>query len=60
MIDDYQLLEFTVSWWSGFVSYEEEEGRAYSQHVFERIDKHHFVDFLRDALAEFGEQNASR
>jgi len=57
MIDDHELLKFTEDWWAGFMTYEEEDGRAYAQHVFKHVHKQHFVDFLRDALIEFG-QNA--
>lgn len=56
-IDDSELLHFIDDWWRGYVVYEEEEGRAYATNVFNTISKQHLVDFLRDALIEFG-QNA--
>jgi hypothetical protein len=55
MMNDYELLRFTEDWWADFVTYEAEDGRAYAQHVFNHVHKQHFVDFLRDALIEFGE-----
>lgn len=56
MVDDWELEEFTENWWKGFVTYQEEEGRAYARHIFQEISKEHFVDFLRDAMAEFTQQ----
>lgn len=53
MIDDEELRCFVDEWWRGFMVYEAEEGRAYCTHLFEHVHKEHFVDFLRDALAEF-------
>jgi truncated hemoglobin YjbI len=58
-VDEDELLRFTEDWWSGFMTYEEEDGRAYAQHVFKHVHKQHFVDFLRDAFAELGECNES-
>jgi hypothetical protein len=55
MINDYELSQFTDDWWRGYVIYEEEEGRAYVTNVFNTISKEHLVDFLRDALIEFGD-----
>ena len=52
MIDDQELVQFTEEWWRSFMVYEAEEGRAYASHVFNHVDKQHFVDFLRDAFAE--------
>lgn len=52
MPNDSELLRFTEDWWSSFMVYEEEEGRAYARHVFEHVHKQHFVDFLRDAFVE--------
>jgi len=55
-IDDSELLHFVDDWWRGYVIYEaDEEGRAYVANVFNTISKQHLVDFLRDALIEFGE-----
>lgn len=54
-IDDSELLRFIEDWWRGYVVYEAEEGRAYATDVFNTISKQHLVDFLRDALVEFGE-----
>jgi len=54
-IDDYELSQFVDDWWRGYVVYEGEEGRAYVTNVFNTISKEHLVDFLRDALIEFGE-----
>jgi hypothetical protein len=54
-IDDSELLHFVEDWWRGYVIYEAEEGRAYAANVFNTISKEHLVDFLRDALIEFGE-----
>jgi hypothetical protein len=54
-IDDSELLCFIEDWWRGYVVYEAEEGRAYATDVFNTISKQHLVDFLRDALVEFGE-----
>jgi len=59
MIDDATLKAFVEDWWRGYVIYEAEEGRAYAVDVFSTISKEHLIDFLRDALAELGEQNAS-
>ena len=53
MISDFELRKFTEDWWQGFMVYEGEEGRAYASHLFNHVHKEHFVDFLRDALAEF-------
>jgi hypothetical protein len=55
MINDYELSQFVDDWWRGYVIYEGEEGRAYVANVFNTISKEHLVDFLRDALIEFGE-----
>jgi hypothetical protein len=56
MINDSELLHFVNDWWRGYVVYEtDEEGRAYVANVFNTISKQHLVDFLRDALIEFGE-----
>ncbi len=55
MINDYELSQFTDDWWRGYVIYEGEEGRAYVTNVFNTISKEHLVDFLRDALIEFGD-----
>ena len=55
MIDDQELLQFTEEWWTSFMVYEGEEGRAYVRHVFNYVHKQHFVDFLRDAFGEFQE-----
>ena len=56
MIDDSELLHFVNDWWRGYVVYEaNEESRAYVANVFNTISKQHLVDFLRDALIEFGE-----
>jgi truncated hemoglobin YjbI len=52
MPNDSELLRFTEDWWSSFMVYEEEDGRAYARHLFEHVHKQHFVDFLRDAFAE--------
>ena len=55
-INDYELSQFVDDWWRGYVVYEaDEEGRAYATNVFNTISKEHLVDFLRDALIEFGE-----
>jgi truncated hemoglobin YjbI len=54
-VDDRELLKFTEDWWAGFMTYEEENGRACAQHVFKHVHKQHFVDFPRDGLAELGE-----
>jgi len=55
-IDDSELLHFVDDWWRGYVVYEgNEEGRAYVANIFNTISKQHLVDFLRDALIEFGE-----
>lgn len=59
MIADHQLLHFVDDWWRGYVVYEAEEGRAYVTNVFNTISKQHLVDFLRDALIEFGDQHDS-
>jgi hypothetical protein len=59
MINDYELSQFTDDWWRGYVTYEGEEGRAYMVNVFNTISKEHLVDFLRDALIEFGENAGS-
>ena len=53
MINDQELVQFTEEWWRSFMVYEGEEGRAYASHVFKHVHKQHFVDFLRDAFAEF-------
>jgi len=55
MINDYELSQFTDDWWRGYVIYEGEEGRAYVTNIFNTISKEHLVDFLRDALIEFGD-----
>ncbi len=55
MINDYELSQFTDDWWRGYVIYEGEEGRACVTNVFNTISKEHLVDFLRDALIEFGD-----
>jgi len=54
-IDDSELLHFIDDWWRGYAVYEGEKGRAYVANVFNTISKQHLVDFLRDALIEFGE-----
>lgn len=60
MIDDSELLHFIDDWWRGYVVYEgNEEGRAYVANIFNTISKQHLVDFLRDALIEFGEMPIS-
>lgn len=53
MISDYELIQFTEQWWANFTVYGAEEGGAYASHVFNHVDKRHFVNFLRDALVEF-------
>jgi hypothetical protein len=54
-ISDGELLWFVEDWWRGYVVYEGEEGRAYATNIFNTISKQHLVDFLRDALIEFGD-----
>ena len=56
MPSDFELQQFTEDWWQSFMVYEAEEGRAYVSHVFNHVHKEHFIDFLRDAFAEFNFQ----